>query len=521
MLETISKGFTAAKNLLRKEATLTEDNIAQALKEVRMSLLEADVEFNVVKNFIALVKERSLGQSVKTSVKDKKGQVHKLNPSEHFIGICYEELTALMGPETKDIELNKQFSAIMMVGLQGSGKTTTTAKLARFFKDDHKRRPMLVAADIYRPGAVQQLQVLGERLGVPVFHLEGASPQKICAEGIKKAKEEKCDLVILDTAGRLAIDEALMTELDEIKASIRPEHTFLVIDAMIGQDAVNTASRFNERLDISGVILTKLDGDARGGAALSVKAITHKPISFLSFGEDLKTIELFRPEGLASRILGMGDVVSLAKDFEKHVDEKEAEEDAKRLLKGSFSFDDFIKQLNMMRKIGSFQSIMERIPGMRDMIPEGAKVDDKDFRKFEAMILSMTKKERSNPELLVKQKRRLERIAKGSGKKIAEVEGLIERFMMMRQVMQLLGKNPNAMANLPMFKNMGSAANIAKSYGKNPQAQHLESLFGGAQHPMAMNPLMQPPLRPAASPGQKKDKRKLQKAARKKNKKKK
>lgn len=516
MLETISQGFSAAKNLLKGEATLNESSIGSALNEVRLSLLEADVEYSVVKSFIERVKERSLGINVKLSVKDKAGRTHKLSPSEHFIGICYEELEALMGAE-EELSLKKNPSTFMMVGLQGSGKTTSSAKLARLLKEEHKKKPLLVAADIYRPGAAHQLEVLGQRLDVPVFHLENTSAQEICSRGLQKAKELKCDAVIFDTAGRLAIDEKLMSELDDIKALVNPEHIFLVVDAMIGQDAVNTAATFNKRLDVSGFILTKLDGDARGGAALSIKAITQKPIKFLGLGEDLGSLEPFRPQGLASRILGMGDVVSLAKDFEKHVDEKEAEEDVKRLMKGSFSFDDFIKQLGMMRKLGSFQSILERLPGMSDLLPKGSKIDEREFSKFESMIFSMTKEERKNPELLVKQSRRRERIAKGSGHQQKDLDQMIERFMMMRQMMQVMGKNPQAMASLPMFKNMDRLNQISKNYGGLKGMNPMDLMGGGLPQGFGNN-LMMPSPKPKVPSKNSKDKRKQQKLARKKNK---
>lgn len=522
MLETISKGFSTAKDLLKKQTTLSEQNIADALKEVRLSLLEADVEYSVAKSFIERVKERAIGVSVKTAVTDKKGQTHKLTPSEHFVGICYEELESLMGPECEELSLKGPITSFMMVGLQGSGKTTSSAKLARFLKDERKKKPLLVAADIYRPGAAHQLQVLGDRLDIPVFHIENASPQEICRKGLEKAKELHCSVVIFDTAGRLAIDEGLMAELDDIKALVKPEHIFLVVDAMIGQDAVNTAAQFDKRLDVSGFILTKLDGDARGGAAISIKQVTKKPIKFLGMGEDLNSLEPFRPQGLASRILGMGDVVSLAKDFEKHVDEKEAEEDVKRLMRGSFSFDDFIKQLNMMKKIGSFQSILERLPGMNDLLGGSPKVDDREFVKFESMVLSMTRDERKFPELLVKQKSRRMRVAGGCGHKIADLDQLIERFMMMRQVMQVLGKNPAAMQGLPMFKQMGRMGHIAKNYGKDP-SDMLGMMGPGLGSPYAdrMQQQMAPALKPKGNQKDKKDKRKNQKLARKKSKKRK
>lgn len=519
MLETISKGFSRAKNILKKETQISEENIANALKEVRLSLLEADVEYSVVKAFLSRVKDRSLGVNVKTAVKDKKGQTHKLSASEHFIGICFEELEALMGPDNEELNFCTPLSSVMMVGLQGSGKTTTSAKLARFLREEKKKKPLLVAADIYRPGAAHQLEVLGQRLNMPVFHIENASAQKICEEGLKKAKADKHDVVIFDTAGRLAIDEKLMMELDDIKSLVKPEHVFLVVDAMIGQDAVTTASLFNQRLDISGFILTKLDGDARGGAAISIKEITKKPIKFLGMGEDLNSLEPFRAQGLASRILGMGDIVSLVKDFEKHVDEKEAEEDAKKMLKGNFSFNDFLKQLSMMRKLGSFQSILERLPGMGEMLGN-VKVDEKEFHKFEAMIQSMTKEERNIPELLVKVKRRRERVAKGSGHALSELEAMLQRFMMMRQMMQFMGKNPKALADSPMFKNMGRMSNIANRYGSN-QANPMDMLGSMPLDSMGLN---QNSLTSAKTPTKNqvkknKDKRKQQKQARKKNKK--
>lgn len=521
MLETISKGFSSAKNLLRKETTLSEQNIADALKEVRISLLEADVEYSVVRSFITTLKERSLGLKVKTSVADKKGQVHNLRPDEHFIGICYEELEKLMGPECVELDLESGLLSFMMVGLQGSGKTTTSAKLARYLKEEKKRTPLLVAADIYRPGAAHQLEILGQRLGIPVFHLENASAQEICQKGLQRAKELKLDAVIFDTAGRLAIDDELMGELQDIKGIVKPEHIFMVVDAMIGQDAVKTAEQFDKKLDVTGFVLTKLDGDARGGAALSIKEITKKPIKFLGMGEDLNSLEPFRPQGLASRILGMGDVVSLAKDFEKHVDEKEAEDDMKRMLKGSFSFDDFIKQINMMRKMGSFQSIVERIPFMQDMLPQGVKVDEREFVRFESMVFSMTKQERRAPELLVKQKSRRERVARGSGRTITELDQLIQRFMVMRQMVSSLGKNPQAMAELPMFKQMNRLEQIKKNYGnmptdmmslfnRNPEHSPYDAASLGSANPRSKQFIKQ-----------KKDRRKQQKLARKRSKKRK
>jgi signal recognition particle subunit SRP54 len=520
MLETITKGFSAAKNLLKKQTKLSDENIAAALKEVRLSLLDADVEYSVVKSFINRVKERALGLLIKTSVIDKKGQVHKLKPSEHFIGICFEELESLMGPECEELNFTLPITTFMMVGLQGSGKTTSSAKLAKYLQEEKKKKPLLIAADIYRPGAAHQLEILGNRLNIPVFHIEDASAQEICKKGYLKAKELKCDTIIIDTAGRLAIDDALMAELDDIKNQINPQHIFLVVDAMIGQDAVKTASQFDKKLDVGGFILTKLDGDARGGAAISIKEITNKPIKFLSMGEDLNSLEPFRPQGLASRILGMGDVVSLAKDFEKHVDEKEAEEDMQRMMRGSFSFDDFLKQLNTIKKIGSFQSIIDRIPFMQDMLPGGAKIDEKEITRFESMVGSMTKEERKTPELLIKQKNRRLRVAKGSGHNILALDELLKRFMMMRQMMSAIGKNPSALANMPMFKEMSRMAQIKKNYRGDELA--MKGLMGDMSTSLSAEHMSASVASsPKFSVKQKKDKRKQQKLARKKNKKRK
>lgn len=501
MLETISKGFNLAKNILKKETVLTKENIAKALDEVKISLLEADVEYNIVKNFLERVKEKSLGLSIKTQVKDNKNNVKKITPYEHFVNTCHEELLALMGPESSPLSLKKSPCVIMMTGLQGSGKTTSSAKLARFLKEEHKKNPLLIAADIYRPGAALQLEILGKKIAVPVFHKENASAQEICSLGLKQALIGNHDVIIIDTAGRLAIDEDLMNELLDIKSLTNPEHILLVLDSMIGQDAITTGSLFDKKLDLDGFIFTKLDGDTRGGAALSIKEITKKPIKFTSFGEDLLSFELFRPEGLASRILGMGDIVSLAKDFEKHVSEEDAQKDMDKMLQGSFSFDDFLKQLNLIKKIGSFKSIIERIPGIGDMLPGSLNIDEKEFVKFEAMIQSMTKKERRNPEILQKQKSRRERIVKGSGTKLEDLEQLLQRFIGMRNMM----KGLNSSNKKPDFKTMQKMSQLVKQ-GSNP---FLDNNFALPTVKTITN----------KENKQKKDKRKSQKQARKKNKK--
>ncbi|MCP4502447.1 MAG: signal recognition particle protein [Deltaproteobacteria bacterium] len=541
MLETVSKGFRSAKNFLAGQAELTETNTEEALREVRMSLLEADVEFSVVKGFLARVKEKAVGETVQTSGKDKSGKKHKLNPADRFIGICYEELEALMGPVNTDIMLQKPIGTIMMVGLQGTGKTTTTGKLAMHLQK-LKHRPMLVAADIYRPAAVDQLKVLGSRLGVPVYSEEGVSPPDLCKSAIQKAKEHQCDVLIFDTAGRLSIDDELMEELEAIKKNTQPDNIFLVVDSMMGQDAVRTGLEFHQRLDIDGFIMTKLDGDARGGAALSIKEITGKPIKFLGMGEELDALEEFRPQGLASRILGMGDVVGLVKDFEEHIDAEKAEKDAQRMLQGKFTFEDFLDQLRTIKKMGSVKSLMEKIPGMGDMMPEGQQPDDNEFVKLEAMVCSMTKKERLNPSLFDKSKSRKQRVAKGSGRTVKELDELLQKFNMMKQMMQMIGMQPGLMGKMPGMKNMAKMAKMAKGMGGGMPGMGgmpggmggmpggmggMGDMFGGGGNA----PLAPPPgyfTQSKAGAGgnskadkAKKEKRKAAKSARKKNKKRK
>jgi signal recognition particle subunit SRP54 len=362
MLETVTKGFKAARNRLMGKAELTPEIVDESLRDIRVALLEADVAFDVVKKFVARVREKAVGETVQTTVTDKGGKKVKVAPGDHFVKICHDELEALMGPVDTSIPLKPKgqgVSGIMMVGLQGSGKTTTTGKIANKLKKDG-RKLLLVAADIYRPAAVDQLKVLGAQLDVPVFHEAGLQPPELAKKAYEKAKAEKLDTVIIDTAGRLAIDEALMGELDAIKAGVAPDATLLVCDAMIGQDSVRTADTFNKRIGIDGFILTKLDGDARGGAALSIKEITGKPIKFLGMGEGMDKLEEFRPDGLASRILGFGDIVGLMKDFEGVVDEKKAEEDAKKLLSGNFSMKDFVEQIRTVRRMGPLKDLLEK-----------------------------------------------------------------------------------------------------------------------------------------------------------------
>jgi len=453
MFDTLYNGFKAAKAKLTGKTTLDDNNIKDAVRDVRLSLLEADVEFGVVKTFLAKVSERATGELVHLRTKAKDGKKLEVSPADHFINICHDELEALMGPVDTSITFKKGagISTIMMVGLQGAGKTTSTGKLARKLqKEGHK--PMLVAADIYRPAAIDQLQVLGRQLEIPVFTLPGVSPPDLCDAALKEARLGRHDVVIFDTAGRLTIDEALMEELSQIKKRSKPDNIFLVLDAMTGQDAVRTAKTFDERLDLSGVIMTKLDGDARGGAALSVKAVTGKPIKFLGIGESLDKLEEFRPQGLASRILGFGDVVGLVKDFEEVVDEKKAEEDAKKILSGNFNMLTFLEQIRTIKRMGSLRDILEKMPFFKDQMA-GANMDDKQLDKVESVILSMTKKERLHPELLSNASR-LRRIAAGSGSTLTDVRNIVQRFYGMRNMMKKVGKQPGLLNQLPGFKQL-------------------------------------------------------------------
>jgi signal recognition particle subunit SRP54 len=477
MFETLSKGFRAAREFLSGQAELTEENIESALRDVRLSLLEADVEFKVTKDFLARVKEKALGESVKLRARAS-GKKVKVSPGEHFVKICQDELVSLMGPVDNSLAYAKKGpSGIMMVGLQGSGKTTTTGKLARYLEKKRKR-PLLVAADVYRPAAIEQLKVLGRSLSIPVYSEDSGDPPGICERAMRHAAEKGRDVVLFDTTGRLAIDEPLMQELEEIKLRTHPANIFLVCDAMIGQDAVQTAKSFHQRLDLSGVILTKLDGDARGGAAISVKAATGAPIKFLGLGESLDKLEEFRPEGLASRILGMGDIVGLMKDFEEVVDAEKAEEDALRMLRGKFDMHDFLEQVKTIQKMGSLADLFDKLPFFPNGLPDGIKLDDKELVRIQAMINSMTKQERSRPELFVlveegqdekggkkvKEEfdlRRCRRVANGSGRKESEVKELINKFATMKGMMLQLGAQSGLLGKIPGLKQLSQMKQLA------------------------------------------------------------
>jgi len=474
VLETLAKGFRAARQRLTGVAELTDEVIDEALRDVRLSLLEGDVEFRVVKRFLERVKEAARGKQVELRAKSQEYGTRSITPEQAFIAICQDELVKMMGPVDTELRWAKKgATGIMMCGLQGSGKTTTVGKVARWLEKTHGKKPMLVAADIYRPAAVEQLKTLGRQLDMPVFSAEGKDPVAICRDAVTAAATAGRDVLIFDTAGRLAIDEPLMQELEDIDKAVTPANIFLVIDAMTGQDAVSVAEKFNTRLNLDGVIMTKLDGDARGGAALSVKEITGKPIKFLGMGESLDKLEEFRPEGLASRILGMGDIVGLVKDFEQVVDAEKAEEDALRMLKGKFDMQDFLDQIRLIQKMGSLKDLFDKIPGLGGNLPEGVSLDDRELVKIEAMISSMTREERTNPQVFVatsweefattagsKAKRRradfhpgrVKRIAKGSGRGETEVKELLQKFAQMRQMMVQLGASTGLMGKLPGFK---------------------------------------------------------------------
>ncbi len=489
MLDAVSKGFKAAKNRLRGKAEITEEVVEEALRDIRVALLEADVEFGVVKQFVADVRQKAIGEVVQTKAEDAKGQLVKVTPADHFIKICHDQLESLMGPVDTSIKFKgKGTTGIMMVGLQGSGKTTTAGKLASKLLKDGKK-PLLVAADVYRPAAVDQLKVLGEKLGVPVYHDPAAKPPAMCKRAFEEAQRLHRDVVIMDTAGRLAIDEDMMKELEEIKSGTAPDNILLVADAMIGQDAVKTAAEFDRRLSIDGFILTKLDGDARGGAALSIKQITGKPIKFLGMGESLDKLEEFRPEGLAGRILGFGDIVGLMKDFEGVVDQEKAEEDAEKILSGNFTLQDFVDQIKLVKKMGSLQDLLEKFPLFGEL-PEGITFDDKELWKIEAMVDSMTKGERARPDVF--NESRMARVARGSGRTVKDVQDLLAKYNGMRGLMRQIGSAPGLLSRLPGFRQIAQLRQM--------KGMDMSDIFGAAPGgPGGPMPAMEAP-RPAGLP---------------------
>ncbi len=428
MFDALGDKLNGVFKRLRGEARLTEENMVEAVREVRMALLEADVNFKVVKDFTGAVREKAVGAEV----------IGALRPEQQFVGIVHKELVALLGGEVAKLEAGKgRLNTVLLLGLQGSGKTTLAGKLAlRMKKEGYS--PLLVACDVHRPAAVEQLKVVGGRLGVPVFEMGTERPAPEIAErGLAHAKAHHHNFVIVDTAGRLHIDEVRMDELEEIKARVKPNYSFFVADAMTGQDAVNSAARFAETIGIDGVCLTKLDGDARGGAALSVKSVTGKPIYFVGVGEKSDDLEPFYPDRMASRILGMGDVLTLVEKAQEQVDEKEAEAMQKKLKKGNFSLQDFLDQTQRVKKMGSLKSLMGMIPGLGQAL-KGMEIDDDMMKPMEAIIRSMTPAERENPDVIDGSRRK--RIAKGSGRDVSEINGLLKEFMAMRQMMsQMMG----------------------------------------------------------------------------------
>ncbi|MCM1505057.1 MAG: signal recognition particle protein [Muribaculum sp.] len=425
MFENLSERLERSFKLLKGQGRITEINVAETLKDVRRALLDADVNFKVAKQFTDTVKAKALGQNV----------INAIKPSELMVKIVHDELTTLMGGEAVALNLSGNPTVILMSGLQGSGKTTMSGKLAKKLKSEKAKRPLLVAADVYRPAAIEQLKVLGQQIDVPVYTEDGnKNPVQIAENAIKYAKANHFDLVIVDTAGRLAVDEAMMDEIEAIKKAIRPNEILFVVDSMTGQDAVNTAKEFNDRLDFDGVVLTKLDGDTRGGAALSIRTVVTKPIKFVGTGEKLDALDVFHPSRMADRILGMGDIVSLVEKAQQQFDEKEARELQRKIAKNEFNFNDFLNQIQQIKKMGNLKDLASMIPGVGKAIKD-LDIDDNAFKGIEAIIRSMTEKERTNPDIINGSRR--QRIAKGSGTSIQEVNRLLKQFEQTRKMMKM------------------------------------------------------------------------------------
>ena len=443
MFESLSERLDGAIKNLKGQGRITDLNIAATIKEIRRALVDADVNYKIAKEFTDRVKEKTLGEKVLTAV----------SPGQLMVKIVQDELTELMGGTKSEFNLKGNPAVILLSGLQGSGKTTFAAKLANYLKTKHNRLPLLVACDVYRPAAIEQLKILGEQIGVTVYAEEGNNnPLQIAENGIRQAKLKEFDTVIVDTAGRLAVDEEMMNEIAKLRKALQPQEVLFVVDAMTGQDAVNTSKLFNERLDFDGVVLTKLDGDTRGGAALSIKYEVNKPIKFVSTGEKLDQIDFFYPERMAQRILGMGDIVSLVEKAQEQFDEKEAERLQKKIRKNQFDFNDFLQQLTQIKKMGNIKDLMGMIPGMGKAIKD-IDIDNDSFKKVEALILSMTLAERENPELLNGSRRK--RIAEGSGNSIQELNQFIKQFDEMKKMMKTfnkMGSMKRPMSGLPTRK---------------------------------------------------------------------
>lgn len=443
MFENLTDKFERAFKVLKGQGQITEINVAETLKEVRRALLDADVNFNTAKSFTNTVKEKALGRDV----------LNAISPGQLMVKICHEELIELMGGNEVGINLHGSPSVILMSGLQGSGKTTFTGKLAKYLTSKKGKNVLMAACDVYRPAAIDQLHVLGEQLSIDVFSdKENKDPIQIAKKAIEFAKSNSKNVVIIDTAGRLAVDEQMMEEIYQIKKAINPSEILFVVDSMTGQDAVNTAKAFNEKIDFDGVVLTKLDGDTRGGAALSIKTVVEKPIKFIGIGEKMDALDVFYPKRMADRILGMGDVVSLVEKAQEQIDEAEAKRLQKRILKDQFDLNDFLSQLQQIKKMGNVKDLMGMIPGMGKAM-KGADIPDDAFKGIEAIILSMTPKERAKPDIL--NVSRKNRIAKGSGTTVVEVNKLIKQFEEMRKMMKMM-KNPRNMMNMMnRMKGMG------------------------------------------------------------------
>ena len=432
MFENLSDRLERSFKILKGEGKITEINVAETLKDVRRALLDADVNYKVAKTFTDTVKKKALGMNVLTAVK----------PSQLMVKIVHDELVELMGGEAAELNLSGRPAIVLMSGLQGSGKTTFSGKLANMLKSRQKRNPLLVACDVYRPAAIEQLKVVGEQVGVPVYsELDNKNVIEIATRAVKEAKAKGNDVVIVDTAGRLAVDEEMMTEISELKNALNPDETLFVVDSMTGQDAVNTAKEFNDRLDFNGVVLTKLDGDTRGGAALSIRTVVTKPIKFVGTGEKMEAIDVFHPSRMADRILGMGDIVSLVERAQEQFDEEEARKLQKKIQKNKFDFNDFLNQIEQIKKMGNLKDLAGMIPGVGKAIKD-IDIDDDAFKGVEAIIRSMTPKERSNPEMLNASRR--QRIAKGSGMNIQEVNKLIKQFDQTRKMMKMVTGNQMA-----------------------------------------------------------------------------
>ena len=440
MFENLSERLERSFKILKGEGKITEVNVAETLKDVRKALLDADVNYKVAKSFTDTVKEKALGQNVLTAVR----------PSQMTVKIVHDELATLMGGDAVELELKGHPSIILMSGLQGSGKTTMSGKLALMLKSKKHRRPMLVACDVYRPAAIDQLSVLGEQIDVPVYKEEGnKNPIEIAKNAIKEAKAKNYDVVIVDTAGRLAVDEQMMQEIAAIKEAVTPDQILFVVDSMTGQDAVNTAKEFNDRLDFDGVVLTKLDGDTRGGAALSIRTVVSKPIMFVGTGEKLEALDVFHPSRMADRILGMGDIVSLVEKAQEQFDEEEARKLSKKLARNQFDFNDFLTQIAQIKKMGNIKDLMGMIPGVGKQIKD-LDIDDNAFKSIEAIIYSMTPYERSHPEIINGSRR--QRIAKGSGTNIQEVNRLLKQFEQTRKMMKNVANMPMGKMGMPKFR---------------------------------------------------------------------